>query len=84
MFSATWRNVAALLILACCQAANAAITQLPGLIREPFRLAVTLPDGTHADLEALLTRPDRPGRFPLALINHGLPRDPTAISAGNT
>jgi dienelactone hydrolase len=81
MLSATWSNVAALLILACCQAANAATTQLPGLIREPFRLAVTLPDGTHADLEALLTRPDRPGRFPLALINHGLPRDPAAMLA---
>lgn len=72
-------NAFALLILAGCQLANAATTQLPGLIREPFRLAVTLPDGTHAELDALLTRPDGTGRFPLALINHGLPRDPSVI-----
>ena len=38
-------------------------TQLPGLIREPFRLAVTLPDGTHTELEALLTVPIGPGAF---------------------
>jgi dienelactone hydrolase len=42
-------------------------------------LDVTLPDGKRATLEALLTRPDQPGRFPLALINHGTPRDPVAI-----
>jgi pimeloyl-ACP methyl ester carboxylesterase len=55
----------------------ATMTQLPGLVREPLRLYVTLPDGTHAELEALLTRPDGPGRFPLVMINHGTAR--TAI-----
>jgi dienelactone hydrolase len=55
----------------------ATVTQLPGLVREPLRLYVTLPDGSHTELEALLTRPDRPGRFPLVMINHGTGR--TAI-----
>jgi len=55
----------------------ATMTQLPDLVRAPLRLDVTLPDGTHAELEALLTRPDRPGRFPLVMINHGTAR--TAI-----
>jgi dienelactone hydrolase len=79
MSTATLRAVAASLTLLCRHAANATTIQLPGLIREPFGLAVTLSDGTHATLEALLTRPDKPGRFPLALINHGLPRDATLI-----
>jgi dienelactone hydrolase len=68
----------ALLILACCQLGNATTTQLPGLVREPLMLDVTLPDGSHASLDALLTRPDRPGPFPLAVISPGLPRDATA------
>ena len=62
---------------ALCNSGAATMTQLPGLVREPIRLHVTLPDGTHAELEALLTRPDRPGRFPLVMINHGTAR--TAI-----
>ncbi len=66
-------------MLSVRQFAYATTTQLPGLVREPFRLAVTNPNGTHAELEALLTRPDKPGRFPLAIINHGLPRDTAAI-----
>ncbi len=74
-----WTKAFALLILAGYQLANATTTQLPGLIRAPFSLTVTLPDGAHAELEALLTRPNGPGRFPLALISHGLPRDPTLI-----
>jgi dienelactone hydrolase len=44
-----------------------------------LRLVITLPNGTHAELEALLTRPDRPGRFPLVMINHGTARDVTDI-----
>jgi pimeloyl-ACP methyl ester carboxylesterase len=66
----------ALLVGAC--PALATTTQLPGLVREPLKLAVSLPDGSKAELEALVTRPDAPGRFPLAMINHGLPRDPIA------
>ncbi|HEY1932215.1 MAG TPA: CocE/NonD family hydrolase [Acetobacteraceae bacterium] len=36
---------------------------------------MTFPNGSTANLEALITRPDRPGRFPLVMINHGYPRD---------
>jgi len=58
--------------------ANATMTQLPGLVREPLRLDVVLPNGSRGELEALVTRPDGPGRFPLAMINHGLPRNASA------
>lgn len=58
--------------------ACATMTQLLGLVRERLTLAVSLPDGRKAELETLVTRPDRPGRFPLAMINHGLPRDASA------
>ena len=74
-------HAAALLLLMWMHTANATITQLPGLVREPVRLDVTLPDGTHAELEALLTRPDKPGRFPVAIINHGVARDIRMIAA---
>ncbi|WP_448190656.1 prolyl oligopeptidase family serine peptidase [Azospirillum sp. sgz301742] len=50
-----------------------------GLVQEPLRLAVTVP-GTFGDektvLEALVVRPEGPGPFPLAVINHGSPRKP--------
>lgn len=71
----TWRLCVAVVLLVCACPAFATMTQLPGLVREPMRLAVILPDGTKAELEALVTRPDGPGRFPLVLINHGIPRD---------
>jgi pimeloyl-ACP methyl ester carboxylesterase len=74
----TWRLCVAVLLLVRVSPAFATMTQLPGLVREPLRLAVTLPDGTKAELEVLVTRPDGPGRFPLAMINHGLPRNATA------
>jgi pimeloyl-ACP methyl ester carboxylesterase len=73
-----WRLCVAIVLLVGAHPAFATMTQLPGLVREPLKLAVSLPDGTKAELEALVTRPDGPGRFPLALINHGLPRDPVA------
>ncbi|HTB42658.1 MAG TPA: alpha/beta hydrolase [Acetobacteraceae bacterium] len=68
----------AVLTLGSYSIAMAMPTQLPGLLREPFMLDVTRPDGRHASLDALLTRPDRPGRFPLAVISAGLPRDAAA------
>lgn len=68
----------ALALLVCACPVLATTTQLPGLVREPLTLEISLPDGTTAQLEALVTRPDAPGRFPLAMINHGLPRDPVA------
>ncbi len=53
-------------------ASRADLTQIPGLIREPLSVNVTLPDGSTAALEGMVTRPDRPGRFPLVLVNHGM------------
>lgn len=68
----------AIALVVCACPALATTTQLPGLVREPLELAVSLPDGSKAQLEALVTRPDAPGHFPLAMINHGLPRDAIA------
>jgi dienelactone hydrolase len=51
------------------------ITQTPGFVRELRRLDVTLDDGAHASLDALVTRPAVPGRVPLVVINHGSPRE---------
>ncbi len=52
------------------------VTPLPGLVRESLTL-----QGPHGRLEALVVRPDAPGRFPLALITHGMPRDETQMPA---
>jgi dienelactone hydrolase len=65
--------VAGLLSLLPGGAAQSEITQIPGLVREPLPLPVTL-DGKEIILEGLLTRPDGPGRFPVAIISHGAPR----------
>jgi dienelactone hydrolase len=46
--------------------------QVPGLIREPLPLTVTLADGNRFHLVAMVTRPDGPGRYPLALLSHGM------------
>src|SRR5271170_4150658 len=45
------------------------------LIQQPLQqpLRILLP-GDLGTLEALLVRPAEPGRYPLALINHGSPR----------
>ncbi|QDY44002.1 dienelactone hydrolase family protein [Candidatus Pantoea soli] len=45
--------------------------QFPGLIREPLMLQITLPDGQPALLDAFVTRPDGPERWPVALITNG-------------
>ncbi|RMT78129.1 S9 family peptidase [Pseudomonas viridiflava] len=45
--------------------------QIDGLIREPLVLNISLPDGQTATLDTLVTRPDKPGRWPVALITHG-------------
>ncbi|MGK9170602.1 dienelactone hydrolase family protein [Inquilinus limosus] len=78
---AAWRSgliALAGLLLAACQTSGpqmAAIggsnQQLPGLIRAPLSLEVTMPDGAHETLEAFVTRPSAPGRYPVALITHG-------------
>ena len=49
-------------------------TLLPGLVREPVALQISLPDGAKPTLEALVVRPDRPGRWPLVLMTPGTPR----------
>ncbi len=41
-------------------------------LREELHLA--MPAAGAGGLEALLVRPNEPGRYPLALINHGSPR----------
>lgn len=49
--------------------------QIQGLIREPLVLNVRLPDGKTATLDAFVTRPDKEGRWPIALITHGTAGD---------
>lgn len=65
--------------LAFTASANAAPTstasdsqqQLPGLIREPLSLQVTLANGEPATLDAFVTRPVTTGRLPIVLITNG-------------
>lgn len=47
----------------------------PGLISAPLPLPITLEDGSRYTLDGMVVRPDRPGRFPLALLTHGEPYD---------
>lgn len=65
-----------LLAVAFCLAplCAGAVDLMAGLRREPMMLDATLPDGTAAKLETLVTRPDRPGKFPLVIMIHGTPR----------
>jgi len=53
---------------------SAAVPLLPGLVREHIGLPISLPDGAKPTLEALVVRPDRPGRWPLVLMTPGTPR----------
>jgi dienelactone hydrolase len=46
-----------------------------GLISTPMPLHITLEDGSQYTLDGMVVRPDRPGRFPLALLTHGEPYD---------
>jgi dienelactone hydrolase len=55
-------------------AAAANTTTLPGLIRAPLPVVISLPEGRQATLEGLVIRPDRPGRFPLVVLVHGSPQ----------
>lgn len=70
----------AVLLCAAAQAqdAPAADPLLPGLVQQPIDLRVTLPDGSTPVLEALVLRPDRPGRWPLVLMTPGTPRQALA------
>jgi hypothetical protein len=49
-------------------------TALPGLVQENLPLPITLADGSQVKLEAVVIRPDRPERFPPAVLVHGTPR----------
>jgi len=46
---------------------------LPGLLRKPLPVSISLPDGRQVTLEGMVIRPDQPGRFPLAVLVHGTP-----------
>jgi dienelactone hydrolase len=53
--------------------AEANTNLLPGLIREPMPISISLPDGRQVTLEGMVIRPDQPGRFPLVVLVHGTP-----------
>jgi hypothetical protein len=56
----------ALLALLVCPAT--ADTATPGLVQENLLLPITLPNGSQVKLEAMVIRPDRPGRLPLVVL----------------
>jgi dienelactone hydrolase len=64
------------------------LAEPPGLSRTFMTVPITVGGASEA-LEALLTRPAAPGRYPLVVLSHGAPRDaaerptmaPTAYSA---
>ncbi|HEV2188786.1 MAG TPA: alpha/beta fold hydrolase [Stellaceae bacterium] len=64
-----------LMCIAFLVAVSAGSVRADGIVREMTSLAVTLPSGGQAKLEAMIVRPDRPGRFPLVVMVHGTPRD---------
>jgi dienelactone hydrolase len=63
--------IALLALLLCPVAAD---TAPPGLIQQNLMLPIVLPNGSQVRLEAVVTRPDQPGRFPLVVLVHGTPR----------
>jgi dienelactone hydrolase len=66
-----------LLVLA---AAGSHAGEKDGITIESGPLRVTI-DGRSYELETLTVRPSEPGRYPLAVITHGTPRDPKTIGA---
>lgn len=64
----------ALMLVIALPVAASEMTQLPGLVRAPLPIAITPIGGSPVTLEGMITRPAGPGRFPLAVINHGSPR----------
>jgi dienelactone hydrolase len=58
-------------IIEALPTSRADLTQMQGLIREPLPVTITVPDMGTLLLDGMVTRPDRPGRFPVALISHG-------------
>lgn len=66
-----------LLLLVAADPALAGAPALPrdGILRETARITVTTPTGRSYILAALVMRPSSAGRYPLALLTHGTPRD---------
>lgn len=50
--------------------------QFEGLIREPMTIQVVLDNGKPAILDAFVTRPAGPGKYPIVIINHGTSESP--------
>ncbi|WP_407147885.1 alpha/beta hydrolase family protein [Bradyrhizobium sp. ORS 86] len=46
---------------------------LPGLIQEFVKVPIRLSEERQVNLEAMVVRPDRPGRFPVVILVHGTP-----------
>jgi dienelactone hydrolase len=51
-------------------------TEIPGFVRELTTLDAVFPSGSTIGLDALITRPDTPGRLPTVILTHGSPREP--------
>jgi dienelactone hydrolase len=66
-----WRTLAAAVAIVTGAALPVSAS---GFLTQDLRIAV--PGSGKAGLEAVLVRPNEPGRYPLALINHGSPRNP--------
>src|SRR5690606_22456852 len=66
--------------LAVASVAALAAPALPrsALERIPLRLPAVVENGAPIELEALMVKPSAPGRYPLALITHGSPRQSAA------
>jgi dienelactone hydrolase len=64
-------------MIAGAQAAEQKLGQAVGLIRENVIIPFSRPDNPPYKLDAVLTRPATPGRYPLMIISHGSPRDAT-------
>ncbi|QHF05175.1 dienelactone hydrolase [Pseudomonas asturiensis] len=77
--SVTWVGLMYMLAFTSLVRAQASDTydQIDGLIREPLVLNVRFSDGQTATLDAFVTRPDKPGSWPIALITHGTDGDQT-------
>lgn len=76
-------------VLFCARAVAAELARPAGLIREAVAIPFTRPDGSTLRLDAVVTRPVAPGRYPLVLVNHGSPRSakdrvssPARLTAG--
>ena len=64
-----------LLYALCLVVVTASLARADDLVRDMTSIQIALPGGGQARLEAMIVRPDRPGRFPLVIMVHGTPRD---------